>query len=54
MAKLEQLSPLRILDRGYAIVQSNTGLVKSPVDAPPNTEVRIRFATGSIAATTHE
>ncbi len=52
-AKLEQLSPLKILDRGYAIVQTEAGLVRSPTDAPPETELTIRFAQGSVAARTH-
>jgi len=51
-AKLEQLSPLRILDRGYAIVSNNAGLVKKPADAPPSSAIRIRFAEGTLTATT--
>ena len=51
-AKLEQLSPLRILDRGYAIVSNNAGLVKAPADAPPSSAIRIRFAEGTLTATT--
>ena len=53
-AKLEQLNPLRILDRGYAIVRNAAGLVKSPADAPPNSEIQIRFAKGQLAAITSE
>ncbi len=50
-AQITQLSPLKILDRGYALVQTDEGrLVKSPVDAPPGTDVRIRLAEGSLAA----
>lgn len=52
-AKLGQLNPLRILDRGYALVHSEAGLVKGPADAPPHTEIRIRFAAGSVKAVTH-
>ena len=51
-AKLEQLSPLRILDRGYAIVSNNAGLVKKPADALPSSAIRIRFAEGTLSATT--
>ena len=54
MAKLEQLSPLRILDRGYAIVRNTAGLVKSPSDAPANSEIQIRFAKGELSAITAE
>lgn len=53
-AKLEQLSPLRILDRGYAIVRNKAGLVKSPTDAPPHSEIQIQFAKGQLAAITTE
>ncbi len=49
-AKLEQLSPLRILDRGYAIVRNTAGLVKSPADAAVNSEIQIRFAKGELSA----
>jgi exodeoxyribonuclease VII large subunit len=50
-AHLTQLSPLRILERGYAIVQTTEGtLVKAPADAPPGAELRIRVAQGDIAA----
>ncbi|HUJ23680.1 MAG TPA: exodeoxyribonuclease VII large subunit, partial [Bryobacteraceae bacterium] len=52
MAKLSQLSPLRILERGYAIVTSQTGaIVKSPLDAPPGSTVHLRLAHGSVDAT---
>jgi exodeoxyribonuclease VII large subunit len=51
VAHLTQLSPLKILDRGYAIVLTVDGrLVKSPVDAPVGTEVNIRLAQGAIGA----
>ncbi len=50
-AHLTQLSPLKILDRGYALVQTETGeLVKSPAGAPVGTDVRIRLARGAIGA----
>jgi exodeoxyribonuclease VII large subunit len=49
-AHLEQLSPLKILDRGYAIVERGGKLVKSPVDAPPGSDVRVRLAQGELAA----
>jgi len=50
LAKLEQLSPLRILDRGYAIVRNRAGLVRSPGDAPPQSAIEIRLAQGTISA----
>jgi exodeoxyribonuclease VII large subunit len=48
---LRQLSPLNVLERGYAIVQTRAGLVvKSPADAPDGTALRIRVANGEISA----
>jgi exodeoxyribonuclease VII large subunit len=49
-AHLRQLSPLRILDRGYAIVQRDSQIVKSPEDAPVGSKVRVRLARGEIGA----
>ncbi len=49
-AHLEQLSPLKILERGYAIVERDGQLVKSPEDAPVGSEVRVRLARGELAA----
>jgi exodeoxyribonuclease VII large subunit len=48
--KLEQLSPLRILDRGYAIVSNAGGIVKDPAEAPAGSEVRVRVARGEFGA----
>jgi exodeoxyribonuclease VII large subunit len=49
-AHLFQLSPLKILERGYAIVERGGKLVKSPADAPVGSEVRVRLAKGELAA----
>lgn len=50
-AHLTQLSPLRILDRGYAIVQNESGaVVKHPMDAPAGTEIKVRIAKGKLTA----
>jgi len=50
-AHLSQLSPLKILERGYAIVETEAGrVVKSPADAPPGTVVAVRLADGRIKA----
>jgi exodeoxyribonuclease VII large subunit len=50
-AHLTQLSPLKILDRGYAIVQNSSGkIVKAPGDAPAGSGIRIRVADGSLEA----
>jgi exodeoxyribonuclease VII large subunit len=49
-AHLAQLSPLKILDRGYAIVEREGQIVKSPADAPPESEVAVRLAGGRLKA----
>jgi exodeoxyribonuclease VII large subunit len=51
LAHLTQLSPLKILERGYAIVSNQAGqIVKEPVEAPVGSEVNIRLAKGALAA----
>ena len=51
-AKLSQLSPLLILDRGYAIVTNQSGaIVKDSASAPPNSSIRVRLAKGRLDAT---
>lgn len=50
-AKIEQLSPLRILQRGYAIVSNPQGVVKDPADAPAGSEIHVRLAAGKLDAT---
>ncbi len=45
---LSQLSPLKILDRGYAIVEKDGKIVKAPDDAPIDSEVNIRVAKGHL------
>ena len=50
-AKVEQLSPLKILERGYAIVTNERDeIVKSPAQAPPGTRVAMRLARGRLRA----
>ena len=53
-AHLTQLSPLKILDRGYAIVERDgpgeRKIVKSPADAPVGSHVRVRLSVGELAA----
>lgn len=48
--KLEQLSPLRILERGYAIVSNERGIVKDAAEAPAGSAVRVRVARGEFGA----
>jgi exodeoxyribonuclease VII large subunit len=45
---MAQLSPLKILDRGYAIVEKDGKIVKAPSDAPVDSEVKIRIAKGHL------
>jgi exodeoxyribonuclease VII large subunit len=47
---LAQLSPLKILERGYAIVELDGRIVKAPEQAPPPSEVRVRVARGRFRA----
>ena len=49
-AHLKQLSPLTILERGYAIVEKNGKIVKSPEEAPVGSQVKLRWARGSAGA----
>ncbi len=50
-ANLRQLSPLTVLDRGYAIVESAEGrLVRSAADAPKGSGIGVRLAKGRLKA----
>jgi exodeoxyribonuclease VII large subunit len=49
-AHLRQLSPLNVLQRGYAIVERDGKIVKSPEGAPTGSEVKVRLAEGSLIA----
>jgi exodeoxyribonuclease VII large subunit len=51
MAHLTQLSPLKVLERGYALVQNEAGkLVKSPQDAPAGSKIKVSLAEGVLSA----
>jgi exodeoxyribonuclease VII large subunit len=51
IAHLTQLSPLKILERGYAIVTNEAGIiVKNPMEAPAESEIGIRVSQGKLAA----
>jgi len=52
-AKLSALSPLRILDRGYAIVSNQSGILKDAAAAKPDTRIHIRLSRGELDATVH-
>jgi exodeoxyribonuclease VII large subunit len=49
-AKLGELSPLRILERGYAIVSNETGILKDAANAPEGSQIRVRLARGALDA----
>jgi exodeoxyribonuclease VII large subunit len=53
-AHLRQLSPLKTLERGYAIVQHDGKVVKSPQDAPAGAELTIRVRDGGLRAVVQE
>jgi exodeoxyribonuclease VII large subunit len=53
--RLEALSPLAVLNRGYALVYSETGaLLRTSADTQPRQQIRARLATGSLTATVLE
>jgi exodeoxyribonuclease VII large subunit len=49
-ANLSQLSPLRILERGYAIVSNQSGIVKEAAAAPAGSGIHVRLAKGQLDA----
>jgi exodeoxyribonuclease VII large subunit len=50
-AQLEALSPIRILERGYALVfDANGALIKDAAQLVPGTEVSARVARGTFTA----
>ncbi|HWB83709.1 MAG TPA: exodeoxyribonuclease VII large subunit [Bryobacteraceae bacterium] len=50
-AQLSQLSPVAILERGYAIVSNQAGIVKDSQDAPARSRIHVRLAKGALDAT---
>ena len=46
----QELLSLKILDRGYAIVERDGRIVKAPEDAPAPSELRVRVARGEFKA----
>jgi exodeoxyribonuclease VII large subunit len=49
-AQLEALSPLRILERGYAIVSNASGILKDAEAARPGSSIHVRVAKGELDA----
>lgn len=55
VAKLDALSPLKVLTRGYALVSDEDGqLLHSAADASPGDAIQIRFADGTLRANVTE
>ena len=50
ISKLDALSPLKTLTRGYSIVQKDNGIVKSSKDLKKGDEINIRFSDGNTTA----
>jgi exodeoxyribonuclease VII large subunit len=50
VAKLSQLSPLRVLERGYAIVSNQAGIVIDAAAAPPDSRIHVRLHRGALDA----
>jgi len=48
-AQLRQLSPLRVLDRGYAIVQDASGhVLKDATETKPQADLTVRLSKGRL------
>jgi exodeoxyribonuclease VII large subunit len=51
-ARLEALSPLAVLNRGYALVYANDGnLLRSPTETSPGDTIQARLSQGTLTAT---
>jgi len=50
-AKLHALSPLAVLDRGFAIVEKGGVVVRDAASVEPGDRLRVRLATGSLDVT---
>ncbi|MGA2154445.1 MAG: exodeoxyribonuclease VII large subunit [Bryobacteraceae bacterium] len=52
--QLHALGPLKVLERGYAIVSNESGIVKDSAAAPPASRIHIRLAKGELDAAVGE
>ena len=53
-AQLHAMSPLKVLERGYAIVSNRSGILKDAADASPASPIHVRLAKGELDATVKE
>jgi exodeoxyribonuclease VII large subunit len=54
-SQLDALSPLRVLERGYALVYGSGGqLLRDPNEAPPGSTITAQLARGRLRATVTE
>jgi len=53
-AQLDALSPLKVLERGYAIVSNRSGIVKDAAAAPAASRIHVRLAKGELDAVVEE
>jgi len=53
-ASVRHLSPLRVLERGYAILESPQGIVRSANDVTEGDPLKVRVADGEFGAVVTE
>lgn len=54
MGKLDALSPLKVVDRGYSLVTVDKKVVKNIKQIKKGDEINVRFAKGQVRATVNE
>ena len=54
ISKLDALSPLKVLARGYAIVQSNDKIIKSVKETEKDSQINIRLSDGNMKCIINE
>ena len=54
ITKIDALSPLKILTRGYAVTECNGLIIKSVKNLNINDKIDVRFSDGSVKATVQE
>ncbi len=53
-AKLDALSPLKVMTRGYSVVQNKSGLLKSTTNANTGDEITVRLTDGTLECTVNK